>query len=39
ERELQVHLGGRPLESRRLLAAYLRRTRPTSTIRREEHGE
>lgn len=39
EQELQVHLGGRPLESRRLLAAYLRRTQPTSTIRREEHGE
>ena len=39
EQELQVHLGGRPLESRRLLAAYLRRTRPTSTTRREEHSE
>ncbi|MDA8113367.1 MAG: DNA repair protein RecO [Acidithiobacillus sp.] len=39
ERELQVHLGGRPLESRRLLAAYLRRTRSRSTTRREEHSE
>ena len=39
EQELQVHLNGRPLESRRLLAAYLRRTRPTSTTRREDHSE
>lgn len=40
EQELLVHLGGRPLESRRLLTAYLRRTQPAMTIqKREEHSE
>ncbi|MCL5051800.1 MAG: DNA repair protein RecO, partial [Gammaproteobacteria bacterium] len=40
EQELRIHLGGRPLESRRLLTAYLRRTPPAMTIqKREEHSE